>query len=90
MLEQRAGEAAKLIVGTAEIVALPPPDVGCGGHRGRGEKAQAQERQGAIACVDVTSPVAARSCRDVWRGVGIRPPRYPSLAKSCDQCEQIA
>ena len=60
MLEQQA----KVIEGTTETVALPTPrrypgrteqGHGCGGHRGRGEKAQAGDRQGAIACGDVTS-----------------------------------
>jgi hypothetical protein len=82
LIRQRdAGEAAKVIEGTAETIGLPAPDVVPAGpnkvmdagHRGRGEKAQAGERQGAIAYGDVTSCCGdSRSRRDARRAVGGR------------------
>jgi hypothetical protein len=56
MVDQRLGETAKVVEG--KPAALPGPDVvldGPSGHGGRGETAQAGEREDAIACGDVTS-----------------------------------
>jgi hypothetical protein len=66
----------------------PKQDHGYGGHRGRGEEAQAGESQDAIACGDVTSRcggsvAARRAATCVGRGKNYPGRRYEGAAFQC-------